>query len=47
MSAELFQVLVVVGIFASATSLLWSLHDIAKLLAAILEEMRGEDDVPL
>jgi hypothetical protein len=41
MSAELFQVLVVVGIFAGATSVLLSLRDIAKLLSAILDEMKG------
>jgi hypothetical protein len=44
MGTELFQVLVVIGIFASATTVLWSLRDIAKLLAAILDEMKGDDN---
>ena len=52
MSAELFQILVVGGIYAEVTSLLWvnaSMGDITKLLAAILNEieMKEEDDEPV
>jgi len=42
MSTGMFQSLVVIGIYVGSFCVLWSLHDIARLLAAIFRQMTGQ-----
>lgn len=44
LSTGAFQMFVLIGIFGGVVAVLRSLNDIAKLLAAILNQMRRDDD---